>query len=102
MMLSLTDAAQRNFSRDVDDNFEKVHQNPYLPFLEELPQQAFIVEPIFKQSYTLKGALMLPVAILEVIAVDDSNSTGLLETDVVIGRALPKCCLDPSVLLFVP
>jgi hypothetical protein len=97
MMLSLTGAAQRKFSRGVDDNFEKVHPNPYLPLPEELPQQALIVELIVKQSYTLKGVHTLPVAILEVITVEDSNSTRLLETGVVIGCALRKCCVDPSI-----
>jgi hypothetical protein len=73
----------------------KLDQNSHSPFPDELSHQSLIVDPIVKQ--TSKSAPLLPVDTHEVTTIHDSDSRRLLETGVVIGRALPKCCLDPNI-----
>jgi hypothetical protein len=96
-MKSSTETVQRRFTEDIEDIPEGPSQDPYPPFPEELPGNSLIAEPVLNPSYTFKRALALPVATNGVVTVDDSVSRSHLDTGVVIGRALPRSCLDPNV-----
>jgi hypothetical protein len=93
-----------------DADFEDWNKDPYPPFPEILPKDTPLARPAITPSAAADGlcspslesrsstqASVPALSAPEIVTVDDTTSSRLLEIGIVVGRAKPHCCRDPSV-----
>jgi hypothetical protein len=93
-----------------DADFEDWDKDPYPPFPETLPKGTPLARPAITPSAAADGlcspssesrsstqASVPAPSAPEIVTVDDTTSSRLLEIGIVVGRARPHCCRDPNV-----
>jgi hypothetical protein len=96
-------------SRETDDaDADNWGKDPYPPFPESLPKDTLLAGSATNSSATAEDvcspqesgpstqASMPAPSTSEIVTVDDTSSSRLLEIGIIIGRAKAHCCRDPN------